>query len=109
MRRLIAAAVLGAAFATLPVIAADTAAKGPAPKAVAGAKSLDPMKGAFHRAHTQKLKLGCDSCHASALEDVLFLRGAEVSAKGAPGSVDRAMCLACHQAPAEPTWYGTPR
>jgi hypothetical protein len=77
----------------------------PAAKPAASAKSLDPVKGAFHRIHTQKLKMSCDTCHSAELKDVLFLRGAEVAASG-PGPVDRALCLGCHQAPAKPTWYG---
>ena len=109
MRRLIAAALLGVAVVALHATAADSATKSPAAKPVADAKSLDPMKGSFHRVHTKKLKLACDSCHASVLEDILFLRGAEVSAAGSPGPVDRAMCAGCHQAPAKPTWYGPPR
>ena len=105
MKRLIAAIVLGMAVGALPAIAADDAAKKPAAKPVASAKSLDPVKGAFHRTHTQKLKMTCDTCHATELKDVLFLRGAEVTASG-PGPVDREICLGCHQAPAKPTWYG---
>lgn len=105
MKRLIAAIVLGMAVAAMPAVAADDAAKNPTAKPVASAKSLDPVKGSFHRAHTQKLKMACDNCHAPELKDALFLRGAEVSASG-PGPVDRGICLGCHQAPAKPTWYG---
>ncbi len=105
MKRLIAALVVGIAVAALPALAADDAAKQPAAKPAASAKSLDPVKGAFHRTHTQKLKMACDGCHATELKDVLFLRGAEVTASG-PGPVDRGICLGCHQAPAKPTWYG---
>ena len=103
MRRLIAAVVLGLAMTGTPALA-DDAVKQPA-KPVAAVKSMDPVKGSFHRVHTQKLKLACDTCHGSELKDVLFLRGAEVAASGA-GPVDRAICAGCHQAPAKPTWYG---
>jgi hypothetical protein len=105
MKRLIAAVVLGMVVAALPAFAADDAGKAPPAKPVASAKSLDPAKGAFHRTHTQKLKMACDGCHAPELKDALFLRGAEVSTSG-PGPVDRGICLGCHQAPAKPTWYG---
>jgi len=105
MRRLIAAMVLGMAMVALPAAGADVSTTKPAAKPVASAKSLDPVKGAFHRTHTQKLKMSCDTCHSAELKDVLFLRGAEVVASG-PGPVDRALCLGCHQAPAKPTWYG---
>jgi hypothetical protein len=108
MRRLIAAFVLGMAMAALPAVAADDAAKKPAAKPMAAAKSLDPVKGRFHQAHNQKLKMACDACHAPQLTDVLFLRGAEVSMEG-PGPVDRGVCLGCHQAPAKLTWYGPAR
>ena len=107
MRRLLAALALGLAVAALPAMAADDAAKKPA-KPVAAAKSMDPAKGSFHRVHTQKLKLSCDTCHGTELKDVLFLRGAEVVASGT-GPVDRAVCAGCHQAPAKPAWYGTAR
>ena len=105
MKRLFAAIAFGVAMAALPAVAADDAAKKTAATPPASAKSMDPAKGSFHRAHTQKLKLSCDTCHAAELKDVLFLRGAEVSA-GGPGPVDRAVCLSCHQAPAKPAWYG---
>ena len=107
MRRAIAVLVLGLAMSVTPATAAD-AARNAVGKTAASAKSLDPIKGAFHRVHAQKLKFSCDSCHSSDLSDVLFLRGAEVVANG-PGPVDRAMCVGCHQAPGKPTWYGAPR
>ncbi len=108
MRRLVAAFVTGLAMAALPAVAADVTQAKPAPKSAAASKSLDPATGRFHRIHTQKLKMSCDSCHATELKDTLFLRGAAVAASG-PGPVDRAVCLGCHQAPAKPTWYGTAR
>ena len=107
MKRLFAALALGSVFAVAPALAADVAAKKPA-KPVASAKlSLDPVKGQFHQMHTRKLKASCDTCHATELKDVLFLRGSEVP-RG-PGPVDRATCLGCHQAPAKPGWYGATR
>ncbi len=107
MKRLIAAVVLGLAVAALPAVAADDAAKTPV-KPAAAVKSMDPAKGSFHRVHTQKLKLSCDTCHATEVKDVLFLRGAEVTANGF-SPVDRASCAGCHQTPAKPAWYGTAR
>lgn len=108
MKRLIAAAVLGVAVTALPALAAGDPVEKPATKPAAAAKSMDPAKGSFHRVHTQKLELSCGACHATELKDVLFLRGAEVSATR-PGPVDRAVCLGCHRAPAKPAWYGTAR
>jgi hypothetical protein len=75
-------------------------------KAVTGNKSLDPVKGRFHRQHTQKLKMACDTCHSGDQTDVLFLRKDDVPAPGMPGQVDREVCLSCHKAPAKPAWYG---
>ena len=108
MKRLLAAMVLGIAVVALPAAAADDGAKKARAKPVASPKlSLDPVKGQFHQVHTQKLKVSCDTCHATELKDVLFLRGSEVP-RG-PGPVDRATCLGCHQAPAKPAWYGATR
>ena len=104
MKRLIAAIVLGVAVTALPAVAADDAVKKP-PAKRGTAWSLDPMKGRFHQIHNQKFKLSCDTCHATELKDVLFLRGSEVTVSG-PGPVDRGVCLGCHQAPSKPAWYG---
>ena len=105
MKRLLAAMVMGIAAMALPAIAADDTAKKAAAKPVSSPKwSLDPAKGQFHKVHTQNLKASCDTCHATERKDVLFLRAAEVP-RG-PGPVDRATCLACHQVPAKPAWYG---
>lgn len=104
MTRLFAAIVLSVAMVALPAVAANDAAKKPAVKP-GTAWSLDPMKGRYHQIHNRKLKMACDTCHATELKDVLFLRGGEVAA-GGPGPVDRAICLGCHQAPSKPAWYG---
>ena len=108
MKRLLAAIVLGTIVGALPAAAADDTAKKAAAKPVASSKlSLDPVNGKFHQMHTQKLKMSCDTCHASELNDVLFLRASE--ALRGPGPVDRATCLGCHQVPAKPAWYGATR
>lgn len=106
MNRLLIA-ILIAGLASLPAIGADNSTTKPIPKQAA-TKSMDPAKGSFHRTHTKKLKLGCDTCHSSEAKDLLFLRGAEVAASG-PDPVDRAVCQGCHQAPGKPTWYGAAR
>jgi hypothetical protein len=108
MKRLFAAIALGTVLAVPSAFAAEVAAKNSG-QPVAGARlSLDPFKGKFHQVHTQKVKASCETCHATELKDVLFLRGAEVAASG-PGPVDRSICLGCHQAPSKPTWYGAPK
>jgi hypothetical protein len=108
MKRLLVAMVLGSVVVALPAAAVDDTAKKVAAKPVASPKlSLDPNKGQFHQVHTQKLKASCDTCHATELKDVLFLRGSEVP-RG-PGPVDRATCLNCHQVSAKPAWYGATR
>ena len=107
MKRVIAAIAVSIAVLAMPVVAADDAAKKPvAAKAVAGAKSLDPVKGGFHRQHTQKLKMACDTCHGSGQTDILFLRKDDAPAPGFPGQVNRELCASCHTAPAKPAWYG---
>ena len=105
MRQRIPAVLLAFTLATLPALAADGAAKAPAAKPAAGAKSLDPAKGRFHLVHTKKLKLDCISCHSSEQKDVLFVRKDEPLQGGMP-QVDRQFCTSCHAAPAKPTWYG---
>ncbi len=98
MKRLIASALLGVALVASPVIAADT----PTKKATAAGKKSMAADGRFHRTHTKKLSLQCDTCHASEQKDTLFLRSGEVQGIG---PVDRSNCLGCHKAPAKPTWY----
>ena len=108
MKRAIAAIVLGFALLAMPAMAADGGAKKPvATKAATGDKSLDPVKGRFHRQHNQKLNMACDTCHSSERTDILFLRKDDAPAPGMPGQVNREVCLSCHKAPAKPAWYGT--
>jgi hypothetical protein len=66
--------------------------------------SLDPEKGYFHQVHTKQIGMQCNACHGSGKDDVLFLR----HAGRFPGAmqVNRALCLGCHNAPGQPTWYG---
>ena len=107
MRRLLAAIALGTMFAIPPALAAEVASKKPAKPVASARLSLDPFKGQFHKVHTQKLRASCETCHATELKDVLFLRGSE--APRGPGPVDRATCLGCHQGAAKPAWYGAAR
>ena len=58
--------------------------------------------GRFHQAHTKKLSLQCDTCHAGEQKDMLFLRSGEAQGMG---PVDRHVCLGCHKSPAKPSWY----
>ena len=97
--------VVGLATLAHPVMAADDAGKKPTATKSVRNKSLDPVKGDFHKQHNQKLKLGCDTCH-SGQTDILFLRKDDVTAPGMPGQVNREVCLSCHKAPAKPAWYG---
>jgi len=101
MNRLIATIVLGMAVAALAACATNNAGWNSA----AGDRTLDPKTGAFHRVHVTDQKMACKDCHATETKDPLFLRTAEV-AKTSQGPVDRKECLACHQAPDKPTWYG---
>jgi formate hydrogenlyase subunit 6/NADH:ubiquinone oxidoreductase subunit I len=106
MRRVIAAIAVSFAVLAMPVVAADAAAKKPVTAKATGTKSMDPVKGRFHRQHTQKLKMGCDTCHTGAPNDILFLRKDDAPAPGFPGQVNREVCASCHTAPAKPAWYG---
>jgi hypothetical protein len=69
-------------------------------------KSLDLQNGSFHKLHNQTLQLPCATCHSPNNQDILFLRNDEPLPAGMPGPVDRKVCLGCHQAPGQPTWYG---
>ena len=106
MKRVLAVIVMGFAMVVLPAIAADDAGKKPATTTVVRNKSLDPVKGDFHRLHNQKMKMACDVCHSGGQTDVLFLRKDDAPAPGMPGQVNREVCLSCHKAPAKPAWFG---
>ncbi len=95
MRPALAALAIGLATLAISAGAADR-----------GKNSLDPVTGRFHQAHTQKLKLDCASCHADTQKDVLDMRKDRPLPAGMPGPVDRYTCLACHQKPNKPGWYG---
>lgn len=101
MKALILGVMLGTLTFALPALAADPAANAPAAKATAPAYRMDPAKGVFHKKHTQKLKLGCDTCHDSSTSDILV-----VKAGAGPAPINRESCRSCHQAPGKPTWYG---
>jgi hypothetical protein len=103
MKRLIASALLGFALAAAPVIAADAPTK---KAAAAKGKNLMAADGRFHRTHTKKLSLQCETCHAGEQKDTLFLRSGEAQGLG---PVDRNICLGCHKSPAKPAWYDAKR
>jgi hypothetical protein len=106
MKRAIAVMITGMAMLAHPAIAADDAGKKPAATKAVHNKSLDPVKGDFHKLHNQKMKMACDTCHSGGQTDVLFLRKDDAPAPGMPGQVNREICLSCHKAPAKPAWYG---
>lgn len=95
MRRAVSLLALGLAACALSAVAADK-----------GKNSLDPMNGRFHKQHTQKLKLDCGSCHDDTQKDALYARNDRPLPAGMPAAVDRHVCLACHQKPSKPGWYG---
>ena len=106
MKRAMAVMVMGVAMFALPANAADDAGKKPAATKATRNKSLDPVKGDFHKLHNQKMKMACDTCHSGGQSDILFLRKDDAPAPGMPGQVNREVCLSCHKAPAKPAWYG---
>jgi hypothetical protein len=101
MKHLIALLIVGVVAAGALVGAAGAASKKEAPK------SLDPTS-YFHQLHVQKMTMQCANCHSSETSDILFLRKDDVVPAAMPGQVDRHICLTCHQAPGQPTWYGSP-
>jgi len=64
------------------------------------------LNGRFHTIHAKVLGMQCTSCHISSFsEDVLYRRKYEKPA-GAPGVVDRGVCLGCHKEGGIATpWY----
>ena len=95
MTRVLAVLALGLAAFAMSAEAADR-----------GRNSLDPVKGRFHKQHTQKLKMDCGTCHADAQKDVLFARKDRPLPAGMPGPVDRHVCLSCHDKSSKAAWYG---
>ncbi len=96
MKRTLAALVIGLAAVALPAASADK-----------GTNSLDPVKGRFHKQHTQKQKMDCGTCHSDTQTDVLNARNARAAPSGMPGTVDRHVCLNCHDKSAgKRAWYG---
>ena len=107
MKRLIALLIFGLAATSMTLGAAENVSKQPAAaKSGAAKKSLYVANGRFHQVHTRKLQFACSSCHAPEQQDVLFLRKDEALPAGMPGQVDRQVCVACHQQPNKPAWYG---
>lgn len=88
--RTLVAALLGACVLALPAFGE------------AAVNRMDPAKGSFHRVHTKKVKLACDTCHVANASDVLLVK--KTGASQPPAS--REACLGCHQSPARPAWYG---
>ncbi len=72
------------------------------------AKSLDPIKGRFHRVHGMTLKLNCGTCHGTDGPDALVERKPDGAAADTPGRVDRWACIGCHKASAKPVWSSRP-
>ena len=95
MRRTLAVLALGLAALAMSAVAAD-----------GGRNSLDPVKGRFHKQHTQKLKMDCGTCHADAQKDVLYMRKDRPLPAAMPGPVDRHVCLGCHDKSGKAAWYG---
>ena len=102
MKRMIGSALLGLALAAAPAMGADAPAKKLSPVV----KRSMAADGRFHRTHTKKLSLQCDTCHAGEQTDTLFLRSGEIQGVG---PVDRNFCLGCHTSPSKPAWYDAKR
>lgn len=58
------------------------------------------LYGRYHTIHNKVLGLDCSTCHVSSkyADDFLYQRKYKVPVRGAPGVVDRGVCLGCHKA-----------
>lgn len=65
------------------------------------------LEGRFHKIHAKVLGLDCTACHIpDYAKDVLYERKYK-KPEGAPGVVDRGVCLGCHKEGGIATpWYG---
>ncbi len=64
----------------------------------------------YHTIHADTLGLACTTCHVkSYADDYIYQRKYKVPVRGAPGPVDRGVCLGCHKenGPAATSLYGT--
>jgi hypothetical protein len=64
----------------------------------------------YHTIHADTLGLACTTCHLkSYADDYVYQRRYKVPVRGAPGPVDRGVCLGCHKenGPAATSLYGT--
>lgn len=110
MKRLIAIGLFAGIMAGGFAAAADTGGKAAGAKVNVGTqKSMNPTTGRFHKIHTRKLNMACDTCHISdpPAANYLSLRKDEPLPKGMPGHVEQNACLACHQQGGPgPRFYG---
>ncbi len=65
--------------------------------------------GRFHNIHTKVIGMDCSACHLNKYpKDFLYIRRYKVPVRGAPGVVDRSMCISCHKGGKVATqWYTT--
>ncbi len=57
------------------------------------------LYGRYHTIHNKVLGLDCSTCHIGGYaDDFLYLRKYKLPVRGAPGVVDRGVCLGCHKA-----------
>jgi cytochrome c553 len=65
------------------------------------------LNGSFHRAHINKAKLDCGTCHGAKTQtEMLVLSTNRTHSTNLPGPVDPAACLACHKNEGKLGWYG---
>jgi hypothetical protein len=63
----------------------------------------------YHTIHADILSLECTMCHISQYDpDYMYQRKYKLPMRGAPGPVDRGVCLGCHKenGPAKTKLYG---
>ncbi len=64
----------------------------------------------YHNIHTMQVGLECSNCHISEYApDYVYQRKYKLPVRGAPGPVDRGICLGCHKenGPTSKKFYGT--
>ncbi len=72
-----------------------------------GKKYTMSFGGRFHNIHTKVMSMNCNVCHIKKYpKDFLYIRRYKVPVRGAPGVVDRSICISCHKGGGIATpWY----
>lgn len=94
----------------VPINLPDTAKKIASGEVDVGSEFGMEIGQRYHTIHVDTLGLACTTCHISGYaDDYIYQRKYKVPVRGAPGVVDRGVCLGCHKenGPAVTALYGT--